>query len=64
MTRHSLRWRLSLAAAGHVALALALAGAGFLTIFDRALDTRATAELDRNVKFLTGQVNFSPDGTL
>lgn len=60
----SLRLRLGLAAAGLIALALLLAGAGLTLIFERVLDARAADELDRRVKLLAGQVEQAPDGAL
>lgn len=64
MRRGSLRLRLSLAAAGLIALALGLAGLGLVVVFDRVLDARTAQDLDRIGKFLAGQVARASDGRL
>ncbi|GEO99711.1 ATP-binding protein [Methylobacterium haplocladii] len=64
MRLRSLRLRLSVAAAGLIALALGLAGAGLVVIFDRVLDARTAEDLDRTAKFLAGQVSRAQDGHL
>ncbi|MFD1703508.1 sensor histidine kinase [Methylopila henanensis] len=64
MTGRSLRLRLSLAAAGLIALALVLGGAGLFLIFDAALDRRTADELDQTARFLAGQVAFGADGAM
>lgn len=64
MRRNSLRLRLSLAAAGLIALALLLAGLGLSVVFDRVLDARSAQDLDRIAKYLAGQVSRAPDGAL
>lgn len=56
MKRDSLRLRLVAAVAALIALALVLAGAGLLLIFERELAARATADLDRTAKFLAAQL--------
>lgn len=64
MTRGSLRVRLSVAAAGLVALALALGGVGLFLIFDAALDRRTADELNHTAKLLAGGVGFDPAGEI
>ncbi len=64
MTRGSLRLRLSVAAAGLVALALALGGAGLFLIFEAALDRRTADELNHTARLLAGGVGFDPSGAI
>ncbi|WP_020179702.1 HAMP domain-containing sensor histidine kinase [Methylopila sp. M107] len=60
----SLRLRLSVAAAGLIALALLFGGAGVFLIFDAALDRRTADELNHTARLLAGQVTFGADRTL
>ena len=60
----SLRLRLTLAAGGLIVLALALAGAGLVVVFDSVLNTRTADELDRTAKYLAGQAEIAPDGSV
>ncbi|WP_242662289.1 sensor histidine kinase [Teichococcus deserti] len=60
--RGSLRLRLVGAAAALIVLALVLAGAGLLVIFERELAARATDDLDRTAKFIAAQLEPGPEG--
>lgn len=64
MTGGSLRLRLSVAAAGLVALALVLAGAGLFVIFEAALDRRTADELNHTARLLAGGVGFDAAGEI
>jgi signal transduction histidine kinase len=64
MKRGSLRLRLTLAAAGLILLALLLAGLGLRVVFDTVLNTRTAGELDRTAKYLAGQAEIAPDGSV
>ncbi len=64
MTHGSLRLRLSVAAAGLIALALALGGAGLFVIFDAALDRRTADELNHTARLLAGGVGFDAAGEI
>ncbi|HEY0291638.1 MAG TPA: HAMP domain-containing sensor histidine kinase [Hansschlegelia sp.] len=64
MTHGSLRVRLSVAAAGLIALALIVGGAGLLLIFDAALDRRTADELNHTATLLAGGVGFDAHGDI
>lgn len=64
MRGNALRWRLGIAAAGLIALALLVGGVGLVLIFDRVLDARTVQELDRAAKLIAGRVVLAPDGAL
>ncbi len=60
----SLRARLIFAAAGLIALALALTGFGLRIVMDSVLNERAVTELDRIAKDLAGQAEIGPAGEI
>lgn len=64
MSAGSLRLRLSVAAAGLIALALVAGGAGVFLIFDTALDRRTADELNHTARLLAGGVGFGSDGAI
>src|SRR5690606_32650840 len=62
MTRHSLRWRLLLAAAAGILLALALAWLFMTLLFERHLERRLEAEMTRDALGLVSALAFDPRG--
>jgi hypothetical protein len=58
MIRRSLRLRLLLAATGAISLALAIAGAGLVVLFERHVERRVGAELDTYLSQITARVAF------
>ena len=64
MTHGSLRLRLSVAAAGLIALALIVGGVGLFLIFEAALDRRTADELNHTARLLAGGVGFDESGEI
>jgi signal transduction histidine kinase len=64
VTHGSLRVRLSVAAAGLIALALMIGGVGLFLIFEAALDRRTADELNHTAKLLAGGVSFDASGEI
>jgi signal transduction histidine kinase len=62
MIRRSLRLRLLLAATGAISLALAIAGAGLVVLFERHVERRVGAELDTYLSQITARVAFDETG--
>src|SRR5690606_17144420 len=62
MTRHSLRWRLLLAAAAGILLALALAWLFMTLLFERHLERRLEAEMTRDALGLVSALVFDARG--
>ncbi len=63
MTRHSLRARLTLAAAVSIALALSVAGIGLVTLFERHVERRIGSELDAQLSRLAAATSLAADGS-
>ena len=64
MTRRSLRFRLLVAAAGSIALALVVAGFGLTALFERHVERRMEAHLDDIVCQILGRLKAAPDGRI
>jgi signal transduction histidine kinase len=64
VTRHSLRWRLLLAAASAILLALALAWLFMTLLFERHLERRLEAEMTRDALGLVSDLVFDAQGRL
>lgn len=64
MIARSLRWRLLLAAAGAILLALALAWVFMTLLFERHLERRLEAELTRDALALVADLAFDAQGVL
>lgn len=64
MKRRSLRLRLFAAGAGSILVALAVASAGLLLLFERHVERRMTLELEAYVRQLVSGVERTADGTL
>jgi len=62
VTRRSLRFRLLVAAAGSIALALVVAGFGLTALFERHVERRMEAHLDDIVCQILGRLKAAPDG--
>lgn len=64
MTRRSLRARLGLAAAISITLALLVAGAGLVALFERHVERRIGAELKAQLDQLAASIQISAEGQL
>lgn len=64
MSRHSLRWRLLLAAAAAILLALVLAWLFMTLLFERHLERRLEAEMTRDALGLVSDLTFGAGGLL
>ena len=64
MTRRSLRARLALAAAVSITLALLVAAAGLVALFERHVERRIGAELTAQLSQLAAAVQIAPDGAI
>ncbi len=64
MTRRSLRVRLWIRAAASIAVALIVAGAGLLTLFERHVERRIGSELRVQLNQLAAAIRVAPDGEL
>ncbi len=64
MTRHSLRWRLLLAAAAGILVALAIAWLFMTVLFERHLERNLEAEMTRDALGLVSGLAFDPRGQL
>jgi signal transduction histidine kinase len=62
MTRHSLRARLWIGAAFSITMALAFAGLGLLTLFERHVERRIGEELRAQLNQLVAAVTITPEG--
>ena len=62
MTRNSLRFRFLTAAAVSIAVALVIAGAGLLALFERHVERRIGAELEIVLTQIVGNVAVADDG--
>ncbi len=64
MTRRSLRFRLLLAAALSIGLALLAAGVGLTALFEHHVERRVEAALDNTLGLILGHVETAPDGRI
>ncbi|AGA90498.1 signal transduction histidine kinase [Thioflavicoccus mobilis 8321] len=64
MTRRSLRMRLWIAALASIAVAIALAGLGLVTLFERHVERRIGVELRVQLNQLTAAVTIDADGAV
>ena len=64
MSRRSLRARLALAAAGSITLALVVAAAGLVALFEHHVERRIGAELTAQLNQLAAAVQIGPDGAV
>ncbi len=64
MTRRSLRFRLLLAAALSIGLALLAAWVGLTALFERHVERRVAATLDNTLGLILGHVETDPDGRI
>jgi len=64
VTRRSLRFRLLLAAALSIGLALLVAGVGLTALFERHVQRRVEVALDNTLGLILGHVETAPDGRI
>ena len=64
MTRRSLRFRLLLAAAVSISLALLVAGLGLSALFEHHVERRVEAQLDDTLGQILAHIGIAPDGRI
>ena len=62
MTRRSLRFRLLVASAVSITLALLVAGLGLAALFERHVERRVEAQLDDTLGQILAHLKAAPDG--
>ena len=64
MTRNALRFRLLIAAAVSISVALVIAGFGLVALFERHVERRIGSELETYLGQIAGNISLSAEGRI